>query len=91
VHEPWRKDRGAFLAYLVTLDGWYNDELELDREDVNKGYEPGNLRFITKQENHANRRKVRDLQKRIGELERENSDLRHRLQRAEESLYRDLL
>jgi hypothetical protein len=69
VHAPWRADRAAFLAYLVTLDGWDQPALELDREDVNKGYEPGNLRFITKRENSKNKRKVGVLEARIAELE----------------------
>lgn len=30
--------------------------LEIDREDVNKGYWPGNVRWVTKQVNMANRR-----------------------------------
>jgi hypothetical protein len=69
VFEPWRTDRRAFLAYLITLEGWDQPRLELDREDVDKGYEPGNLRFITRRENQGNRRTVRELQQRISELE----------------------
>lgn len=74
VYEPWRNDRRSFLAYLVTLEGWDRPELELDRENVDRGYEPGNLRFITKRENRANRRSIQDLQRRVDELERR---LRH--------------
>ena len=80
VHEPWRKDRRAFLQHLVGLEGWDQPHLELDRRDVNAGYEPGNLRFITKRENHANRRSVRELQARIAELE---AHVRHLERRAE--------
>ena len=69
VYEPWRTDRAAFLKYLVSLDGWDIPELELDRADVNKGYEPGNLRFITKRANRNNVRKIPQLQQRIDELE----------------------
>lgn len=74
VHEPWRTDRRAFLQHLVTLDGWDNPKLELDREKVDRGYEPGNLRFVTREVNAGNRRKVRELQRRIAVLE---SCLRH--------------
>lgn len=87
VHEPWRADRKEFLRYLTTLENWREADLELDRIDVDKGYEPGNLRFITKQLNQANRRKVRTMQARILELEQENADLRSRLLRAQESLH----
>lgn len=65
----WGKDKRAFLAYLITLEGWNLPHLELDRTDVNRGYEPGNLRFITKRQNQWNRRSVQELQKRIDELE----------------------
>lgn len=83
----WVADRKEFLRYLVSLDGWDRPKLELDRIDVDRGYEPGNLRFVSKRVNQGNRRKVRVMQARIDELERENADLRSRLQRAEESLY----
>jgi hypothetical protein len=67
-------DRRAFLAYLITLDGWDQPLLELDRRDVDKGYERGNLRFITKRQNRNNQRTVQDLQRRVDELE---ARLRH--------------
>lgn len=69
VHAPWREDRRQFLAYLAALPGWDDPLLEMDRRDVNRGYEPGNLRFITKQENRANQRTVLELQRRIADLE----------------------
>lgn len=69
VFDEWRHDRGAFLAYLTTLDGWDNPELELDRTNVDKGYQPGNLRFISRHENMLNKRKVQVLQSRVLELE----------------------
>lgn len=74
VHAPWREDRSLFLAHLITLEGWDNPVLEMDRIDVNRGYEPGNLRFITKRENILNKRSVVTMQKRILELE---ARLRH--------------
>ena len=85
-------DRVAFLRYLVGLQGWDQPELQLDRIDNNRGYEPGNLRFVTRSVNMANKRKITarevvELQRRIESLEAENANLRHRLCRAEESLH----
>ena len=42
--------------YLMRLYGTPQRELEVDRINTNGNYEPGNLRFVTKQENQANRR-----------------------------------
>lgn len=86
VFPAWRENRGQFLAHLVTLEGWDHPALELDRIDVDKGYEPGNLRFITKQENQNNRRKVRDLQQRVLELE---ARVRHLERRPASSVHGD--
>jgi hypothetical protein len=69
VYGPWRTDRAAFLGYLVSLEGWDRSDLELDRIDNERGYEPGNLRFVSKRENRNNVRKVQALQQRIVELE----------------------
>lgn len=69
VYEPWLTDKAAFLRYVLTLDGWDEPRLELDRIDVNKGYEPDNLRFITRRENCGNKRSIVDLQRRVIELE----------------------
>lgn len=80
IHEPWKKDRKAFLAYLVTLPGWDKPELEIDRIDNQGGYVPGNLRFADRTTQTRNRRRFRDL-------EQEITDLRHRLRRAEEQIH----
>ena len=53
----------------MSLDGWDQPRLELDRIDVNKGYEPGNLRFISKRDNCNNKRSVQQMQRYIIELE----------------------
>lgn len=89
VHPAWIADRTKFLAHLVTLDGWDNPELQLDREDNERGYVPGNLRFVTRSVNMANKRKITarevvKLRRRIAALETENADLRHRYGGAEE-------
>ena len=83
VAPEWRSGaagRREFLAYLLTLDGWDRPEFDLDRINNDAGYEPGNLRFVTKSENIRNRRTVAALQ-------REVDDLRHRLRRAEEQIH----
>lgn len=80
VYEEWRTDRAKFLEYAQTLNGWDNPELEIDRIDNNKGYEPGNIRFATRSQNMLNKRRVEKLQQEI-------NDLRSRLRRAEESLH----
>jgi hypothetical protein len=80
VHEPWRDDRRAFLKYVVTLEGWDVPSLELDRTDVDKGYEPGNLRFVTRKKNMANRRHVGAMQNHILDLEARVRHLECRLQ-----------
>jgi hypothetical protein len=77
VHAPWRTDRKAFLAHLMTLP--YVEHavlLELDRERVDEGYVPGNLRFVTRKENSRNKRKVNSLSLKILALEKELEKLR---------------
>lgn len=81
VHEPWISDKRAFLAYLVSLEGWDDPSLSIDRIDNNKGYEPGNLRFADQKTQTSNRRRLRDLEKEL-------ADLRSRLRRAEEQIHR---
>jgi hypothetical protein len=70
VYAEWRNDKRKFLEHAVTLPGWDNADLDMDRTDVNGNYEPGNLRFITRSENQGNRRKIGSLQARVDELER---------------------
>ena len=93
VHPEWVTDRVAFLRYLVGLDGWDQPALQLDRADNSRGYEPGNLRFVTRSVNMSNKRRItaREVEvfkQRIAALEAENADLRHRVRRAEESIHR---
>lgn len=70
VYAPWREDKSAYLAYLVTLPNWRDPTRDLDRIDNNKGYEPGNLRFATKTQNSRNRRTVAALEAEIISLRR---------------------
>jgi len=88
VHAEWVANRVEFLRYLVGLEGWDKPELQLDRTDNSKGYEPGNLRFVTRSVNMANKRRITarevvDLRNHIAALEAENADLRHRLRGVE--------
>lgn len=65
VHDQWRKDRRAFLLYIQTLPGWDSPELEMDRIDCDGHYEPGNLRFVTREANARNKRRVNDKDQEI--------------------------
>lgn len=92
VYPEWLANRVEFLRYLVGLDGWDKPELQLDRIDNNGGYVPGNLRFVTRGQNMANKRRisareVEELKRRISALEAENADLRHRAGRTKEPLH----
>lgn len=49
----WEKDFMAFYKYIKPI---YSDGKEIDRIDNNRGYEPGNVRFVTSSENKLNRR-----------------------------------
>jgi hypothetical protein len=71
VHADWRSDGGRrfFLAYLVSLPGWDDPSLDLDRIDNDRGYEPTNLRFVTQAVNARNKRQVSVLTERIRVLE----------------------
>jgi len=76
VWPEWRENRGSFLLYIQTLPGWDDPDLEMDREDCDKGYEPGNIRFVTRRENSLNKRQMaereqqlRDLRNRVADLE----------------------
>jgi hypothetical protein len=72
VFEPWRngtEGRRGFLAHLITLDGWDIPNYDMDRIDTDKGYEPGNIRFVTRSQNAYNKRKVQTLQSSCDERE----------------------
>jgi hypothetical protein len=58
IHEEWLRDRRAWLSYLCSLPGWDNPHMEIDRIDNNKGYEPGNLRFISHKDQQNNKRQT---------------------------------
>jgi plasmid maintenance system antidote protein VapI len=52
--QPWQKDFRAFEKYCLE-NGWWKG-CHIDRfPDKNGGYEPGNIRFTTQQQNNRNR------------------------------------
>lgn len=87
VCQQWRDDRSTFLVYVQSCEGWDVPAMEMDRIDNDRGYEPGNIRFVSRRENIQNRRKANDLSQRILALEKENAGLRHSLLRAQEQIH----
>lgn len=53
VCNEWREDFGAFFAHIGPKP---SPELSVDRIDVNRGYEPGNVRWATASQQSRNRR-----------------------------------
>ena len=56
VHPPWVEDRSLFAEYLCTLPGFDDPDSVLDRIENDKGYEPGNLRWVDVNTSNLNRR-----------------------------------
>lgn len=56
VCDEWRENYVGFAKYLMTLPGWDDLNLQIDRINNNGNYEPGNLRFVTCADNLRNRR-----------------------------------
>jgi len=52
--EEWRNSKQRFMRWCV--DNGYDESLEIDRIDNDKGYAPDNCRFVTRKENRQNRR-----------------------------------
>ena len=80
VWRGWIDDRAEFLRYVQLCPGWDDPSREMDRRDNNAGYEPGNIRFVTRSENAFNKRSV-------GALEKEIARLRSIISGATESVY----
>lgn len=87
VCQEWVDDYSTFLRFFQTLPGWENPDLDLDRINNDGGYEPGNVRLVTRSENCKNKRKVSVMQDRIDALEAEVRDLRSRLGGSEEPVH----
>jgi len=60
VCQQWMDDRPSFFDYLISLPGWDDLNLTVDRIDNDKGYEPGNIRFATMLTQNNNRRGSRN-------------------------------
>lgn len=58
VFEPWLKDKNLWLHHLCSLPGWDDPVATIDRRDNDKGYEPGNLRFVTHRKQQNNKRQT---------------------------------
>ena len=69
VCQEWREDRSKFLEHIKTVEGFDKPELEMDRIDSDKGYEPFNIRFVSRSTNMKNKRKVPEMQQKILEYE----------------------
>jgi hypothetical protein len=57
IYPAWQTDKWQFIGYLAQLPGYDDPELVLDRIDNDGNYEPGNLRFTTRQVSSLNRRR----------------------------------
>ena len=59
VCETWDKSAAAFVDWA--LSNGYRDGLQIDRIDVNGGYNPDNCRWVTPKQNARNRRNNRRI------------------------------
>jgi hypothetical protein len=59
VCQEWLDDPALFCRYLMTLPGWDDESLIIDRINNDGHYEPGNLRWTTYSVSLSNRRHYR--------------------------------
>lgn len=55
--DEWIKKGGFNNFYNWAMQNGYSDDLEIDRIDCNRNYEPSNCRWITRKEQNNNTRK----------------------------------
>lgn len=60
----WQKDPCAFYSYILKELGERPTGYSIDRKDNNRGYEPGNLRWATDDQQRRNRRPPSEWRKR---------------------------
>jgi hypothetical protein len=91
LYDPWYESAKAFVTDVEALIGPRPDGHVLGRVKDDEPYEPGNIRWVTTEEHRRNRRSVRYLLERIGELERENKRLHAEMAglRVEVDMYRE--
>jgi hypothetical protein len=65
VHQEWLDDPRLFIEYLMTLVGWDNPELVIDRINNDGNYAPGNLRWATYLESCRNQRRPATRRKKV--------------------------
>lgn len=58
VHPEWLRDRTLWLDHLRTLPGWDDPGATCDRIDNDRGYEPGNIRFVSHSRQQSNKRQT---------------------------------
>lgn len=57
ISPEWINDPKKFIEYCEGLDS-YDSRLTIDRINNDKGYEPGNIRFVTQADNNLNKRLI---------------------------------
>jgi len=60
VHQLWIDNFESYIEYIKLLDNFGVKDYSIDRENNDGNYEPGNLRWINRNEQNANRRKRKD-------------------------------
>lgn len=58
IYNEWKNNIGLFVKYMLDNFGKCPTNYTIDRIDVNKGYEPNNVRWADKSTQCANKRKI---------------------------------
>lgn len=58
VYSEWLRDRRLWLEHLYSLPGWDDPQATCDRIDNDRGYEPGNIRFVSHRKQQSNKRQT---------------------------------